>query len=54
MYTGFWLGNLGERDHLGDQGVDGLIIEDRSSGSGMLGVWSGSSWLRIWIGGGHL
>jgi len=25
-YKGFWLGNLRERDHLGDQGVDGRII----------------------------
>jgi len=24
--TGFWLGNLRERDHLGDPGVDGRII----------------------------
>ena len=28
-YSGFWWGNLRERDHLGDPGVDG------SSGSGM-------------------
>jgi hypothetical protein len=31
-YTGFWLGNLKKRDHLGDPGVDGNIILNGSSG----------------------
>jgi hypothetical protein len=26
LYTEFWLGNFGERDHLEDVGVDGRII----------------------------
>jgi len=26
MYTGFWCGNLRERDHLEDLGIDGRII----------------------------
>jgi len=26
VYTGFWWGNLRERDHLGNSGVDGRII----------------------------
>jgi len=25
-YRGFWWGNLGERDHLGDPGIDGRIM----------------------------
>jgi len=26
MHTGLWWGNLRERDHLGDLGIDGSVI----------------------------
>jgi len=54
-YTGFWWGNLRERDHLGDPGVDGRVmlrwISTKWDGGG---VRIGSSWLRIGTDGGHL
>jgi len=53
-YTGFWWGNLMEREHLGDPGVDGRIILRRISRKWGVGVWTGSSWLRVGTGGGHL
>jgi hypothetical protein len=31
-HTGFWWGNLKERDHLGEAGVDGKIILRRIIG----------------------
>jgi len=27
VYTGFWWGNLRERDYLGDPGIDGEILD---------------------------
>jgi len=53
-YTGFWWGNLTERDHLGDKRVDGKIILRWIFRKCSVGVWTGSSWLRIGTGGGHL
>ena len=52
--TQFWLGNLRERDHLGDRGVDGRIMLRWSFRKWDVGVCIGSSWLRIGTGGGHL
>jgi hypothetical protein len=40
MCTSWW-GNLRERDHLGDLGVDGWIILERISGRWDVGVWTG-------------
>jgi len=53
-YTGFWWGNMRERDHLGDQGVVGRIILRLIFRKWVVGLWTGSSWLRIGTGGGHL
>ena len=52
VYTGLWWGNLMERDHLGDIGVDGRIILRCIFGKWYVGAWTGSCCLRI--GGGHL
>jgi hypothetical protein len=38
---------LGERDHLGDPGVDGRIILRRIFRKWGVGVWTGLGWLRI-------
>ena len=51
--TGFWLGNLRERDHWGDQDVDARILRwIIRKWEGVVGT--GWSWLRIGTGGGHL
>jgi hypothetical protein len=50
----FWWGNLKERDHLGDPGVDRRIILRWNFRKWGVGLWTGSSWLKIGICGGHL
>jgi hypothetical protein len=51
---GFWWGNLRERDHSGDQGVDGRIILGWIFRKWDVGVWTGLGWLRIETDGGQL
>ena len=43
-----------EGDNLADPGVDGRIILRWICRKWDVGVWTGSSWLRIGTGGGHL
>jgi hypothetical protein len=52
-YTGFG-GDPEGREHLEDPGVDGRIILRCIFRKWDLGVWTGSSWLRIGTGGRHL
>jgi len=56
VYTGFRGGgaNLGEIDHLKDPGVDGRIILRWILGKWDVGIWTGSSWVRLRTGGGRL
>jgi len=54
VYTGFWWGNLRDRDHLGDPAIDGRIILRWIFRKWDVGVWTGLSWLRIGTGGRHL
>jgi hypothetical protein len=54
VYRGVWWGSLTERDHLEETCVDRRIILRwifrRWDGV----AWTGSIWLRIGTGGGHL
>ena len=52
MHTGFWWGNLRERDHLEDLcRWQDVKISLREVG---WGEWTGLIWLRTGTGGGHL
>jgi hypothetical protein len=47
-HTGFWWGNLRERDNLKDSGVNGWIILKSIFKRWDGEVWTGLIWLRIW------
>jgi len=48
------VGKPGERDNLGAPDVDGKIIVRWIFRKWDVGLWTGSNWLRIGTGGGHL
>ena len=54
LFTGFWWGNLRERDLWGDQDVDERIILRWIFRKWEGVVGTGWSWLRIGTGGGRL
>jgi hypothetical protein len=54
LCTGFWWGNLRERDRWGDPGIDRRIILRWIFRKWDVVVWTGLGWLRIGTGGGRL
>ena len=53
MYTGFWLRNLREREHMDDPGLGGRIMFRWIFRKLNVRVWTGSMWLGIGTGSGH-
>jgi hypothetical protein len=53
-YKGQERENLRKRYHFGDPGVDGRIISRWIFRKRDVEAWTGSSWLRVGAGGGHL
>jgi len=47
MHTGWWLGDLRERDHLEDSDLDGTIMSRWNFRKWDVGAWCGLNWLRI-------
>jgi len=54
LLHGFWWGNLRQRDHLEDRGVDERIILRWIFKKLDVGEWTPSSWLTLGTAGGHL
>ena len=56
MHTGFWWGDLRERDHLKDLDIDErvIIIIKCICKKWDVEPWTGSIWMRIGTGGGLL
>ena len=52
MHTGFWWGNVRERDRLEYPGVDGKIILRLIFRTWDVRSWTGLLWLKIGTGGG--
>jgi hypothetical protein len=48
IHTGVWWGNLKERAHLSDVGVDGRIILKQYFNKYFGRLWIGLMWLKIW------
>jgi len=54
VHTGFWWGNLSERNHLKDPGINGRVILRWIFRQWDGRAWTRLIWLRIGTGGRHL